>query len=101
VTGSLMHTPSSQTLPLTIPPRPRALIADDQPDVLTALRLLLRTAGYQTEAVSSPAQVLEAIKRDNFDLVYLRRRDVDGCQSRVNQSTKYQGELRWTHCCGI
>jgi sigma-B regulation protein RsbU (phosphoserine phosphatase) len=71
VTGSLMHTPGSQTLPPTISPRPRALIADDQPDVLTALRLLLRTAGYQTEAVSSPAEVLEAIKRDNFDLVLI------------------------------
>lgn len=53
-----MHTPSSQTLPPTIPPRPRALIADDQADVLTALRLLLRTVGYETEAVSSPAEVL-------------------------------------------
>src|SRR6185295_6332908 len=63
-----MQTPSLQTLP---PPTPRALIADDQPDVLTALRLLLRTAGYQTEAVSSPAEVLEAIKHSNFDLVLM------------------------------
>jgi sigma-B regulation protein RsbU (phosphoserine phosphatase) len=47
------------------------LIADDQPDVLTALRLLLRTAGYQTEAVTSPAEVLEAIKHSNFDLVLI------------------------------
>ena len=63
-----MQTPSLHTLP---PPTPRALIADDQPDVLTALRLLLRTAGYQTEAVSSPAEVLEAIKQSNFDLVLM------------------------------
>jgi sigma-B regulation protein RsbU (phosphoserine phosphatase) len=53
------------------PPTPRALIADDQPDVLTALRLLLRNAGYQTEAVSSPAEVLEAIKHSQFDLVLM------------------------------
>jgi len=66
VTGSLMHTPSLHTLP---PPTPRALIADDQPDVLIALRLLLRNAGYQTEAVTSPAEVLEAITRGQFDLV--------------------------------
>src|SRR5882672_46998 len=66
--GSLMQTPGSQPLP---PPIPRALIADDQPDVLTALRLLLRTAGYQTEAVSSPAEVLEAIRQSNFDLVLM------------------------------
>lgn len=70
MTGSLMHTPSSPTLPPT-PPVPRALIADDQPDVLTALRLLLRNAGYQTEAVSSPAEVLEAIRQSNFDLVLM------------------------------
>jgi sigma-B regulation protein RsbU (phosphoserine phosphatase) len=50
---------------------PRTLIADDQPDVATALRLLLRQAGYQTEAVSSPAAVLEAIKHNSFDLVLM------------------------------
>jgi sigma-B regulation protein RsbU (phosphoserine phosphatase) len=52
-------------------PIPRTLIADDQPDVATALRLLLRQAGYQTEAVSSPAAVLEAIKQRDFDLVLM------------------------------
>jgi phosphoserine phosphatase RsbU/P len=66
--GSLMHTPNSHALP---PPIPRALIADDQPDVLIALRLLLRNAGYETEAVTSPAEVLEAIKQRNFDLVLM------------------------------
>lgn len=71
MSGSLMNTPSSQTLPPPTPPTPRALIADDQPDVLTALRLLLRNAGYQTEAVTSPAEVLEAIKHSNFDLVLM------------------------------
>src|SRR5688500_13604155 len=50
---------------------PLTLIADDQPDVATALRLLLRQAGYQTEAVSSPAAVLEAIKQSDFDLVLM------------------------------
>ncbi len=63
-----MHTSSFHALP---PPAPRALIADDQPDVLTALRLLLRNAGYQTEAVTSPAEVLEAIKHNDFDLVLM------------------------------
>jgi sigma-B regulation protein RsbU (phosphoserine phosphatase) len=50
---------------------PRTLIADDQPDVLMALRLLLKGAGYQTEAVASPAAVIEAIKQRNFDLVLM------------------------------
>ena len=52
-------------------PIPRTLIADDQPDVVTALRLLLRGAGYQTEGVNSPAAVLDAIKQQNFDLVLM------------------------------
>ena len=50
---------------------PLTLIADDQPDVATALRLLLRDAGYQTEAVSSPDAVLEAIQQRDFDLVLM------------------------------
>ena len=50
---------------------PRALIADDEPDILMALRLLLKTEGYQAEAVSSPAAVLEAISRSKFDVVLM------------------------------
>lgn len=69
--GSHMQTSSSATLPPPTSPAPRALIADDQPDVLLALRLLLRNAGYQTEAVTSPAEVLAAIKQSNFDLVLM------------------------------
>src|SRR5205085_2905847 len=50
---------------------PRTLIADDQPDVLAALRLLLKGEGYQTEAVTSPAAVLEAVESRDFDLVLM------------------------------
>jgi sigma-B regulation protein RsbU (phosphoserine phosphatase) len=50
---------------------PRTLIADDQPDVLAALRLLLKGAGYQTEAADSPAAVLDAIRHEKFDLVLM------------------------------
>jgi sigma-B regulation protein RsbU (phosphoserine phosphatase) len=52
-------------------PIPRTLIADDQPDVAAALRLLLKEAGYQAEAVSSPAAALEAIRERDFDLVLM------------------------------
>ena len=57
--------------PLAAAPIARTLIADDQPDVLAALRLLLKSAGYQTEAATSPAAVLEAIKRQKFDVVLM------------------------------
>jgi phosphoserine phosphatase RsbU/P len=55
------------TLPMI--PTPRTLIADDHPDVLAALRMLLRNEGWLTEAASSPAEALEAIKSRDFDLV--------------------------------
>ena len=50
---------------------PRTLIADDQPDVLAALRLLLKGAGYQTKAADSPAAVLDAIHEEKFDLLLM------------------------------
>ena len=50
---------------------PRTLIADDQPDVIEALRLLLKDEGFQTEAASSPSGVLEALKQRNFDLLLM------------------------------
>lgn len=50
---------------------PRILIADDQPDVLEALRLLLKTNGYEIEAASSPAGILSALDSREFDLVLM------------------------------
>jgi sigma-B regulation protein RsbU (phosphoserine phosphatase) len=54
-----------------VPQHPRTLIADDEPDILTALRLLLKNHGYESETVSSPAAVLEAIERSQFDVVLI------------------------------
>jgi DNA-binding NtrC family response regulator len=55
----------------------RILIADDQPDVLEALRLLLKCEGYQIDTVKSPAAVLKAVETRDFavaliDLNYAR-----------------------------
>jgi DNA-binding NtrC family response regulator len=50
---------------------PKILIADDQRDVLEALRLLLKGEGYQTELVSSPAAVLQTAMKDEVDLVLM------------------------------
>ncbi len=49
----------------------RILIADDQPDVLEALRLLLKGEGYQSETASSPAEILEAIRTRDFDVLLM------------------------------
>ncbi len=43
------------------------LIADDQPDIVSALRLLLKGEGYQTESACSPAGVPAAIEAHDFD----------------------------------
>jgi sigma-B regulation protein RsbU (phosphoserine phosphatase) len=49
----------------------RILVADDQPDVVEALRLLLKGEGYEAEGVSSPAAVLQAVATRDFDLLLL------------------------------
>ncbi|HKS97562.1 MAG TPA: SpoIIE family protein phosphatase [Terriglobia bacterium] len=50
---------------------PRLLIADDQPDVLAALQLLLKGEGYQIRLVTSPAAVIESLEISNYDLLLM------------------------------
>ncbi|HEX8493157.1 MAG TPA: sigma-54 dependent transcriptional regulator [Pyrinomonadaceae bacterium] len=50
---------------------PKILIADDQTDVLEALRLLLKGEGYRIESVNSPARVLEILKAQDFDVLLM------------------------------
>ncbi len=52
-------------------PTPRVLIADDQEDVLVALRLLLKGEGYRSETVNSPAKALAALDQSDFDAVLI------------------------------
>ncbi len=49
----------------------RILIADDQQDVLDALRLLLKGHGYSIETVNSPADLLAAVARQVFDILLI------------------------------
>ncbi|MEZ5333159.1 MAG: sigma-54 dependent transcriptional regulator [Thermoanaerobaculia bacterium] len=51
--------------------RPRILTADDQADVLEALRLLLKREGYDIVAATSPREVLEAVEQGDFDVVLM------------------------------
>jgi DNA-binding NtrC family response regulator len=53
------------------PPTARILIADDQPDVLRALGLLLSEEGFQVTEARSPAEVLERIEGAEFDAAIL------------------------------
>jgi DNA-binding NtrC family response regulator len=50
---------------------PRVLIADDQPAVIEALRLLLKGEGFETRAVASPTDAAEALARQTFDVALI------------------------------
>jgi DNA-binding NtrC family response regulator len=49
----------------------RILIADDQRDVLEALRILLKGEGYQTEAVTSLAAIFNALEKKEYALLIM------------------------------
>jgi len=73
---------------------PRILIADDQPDVLEALRLLLKCEGYQTEGVKSPAAVLKAVEARDYALLLMDlnyARDTTSGQEGLDLLQKLQG----------
>jgi DNA-binding NtrC family response regulator len=46
----------------------RILVADDQPDVREALRLLLKSEGFEVHGVASPAEVLKALATAEHDV---------------------------------
>jgi len=49
----------------------RILIADDQRDIIEALRLLLKPEGYAVEGVSSPPAAIAAIESKQFDVLLM------------------------------
>jgi DNA-binding NtrC family response regulator len=50
---------------------PRVLIADDQPDILQALRLLLKGEGYEIVTAASPAHVAQAVGESELDVILM------------------------------
>ena len=49
----------------------RILLADDQRDVLEALRILLKGEGYQTEAVTSLSAIFNALEKKDYALLVM------------------------------
>jgi DNA-binding NtrC family response regulator len=49
----------------------RVLIGEDSPDVVEALRLLLKPEGYVIDTASSPAQVTRALELKDYDVVLI------------------------------
>ncbi|HET6230007.1 MAG TPA: sigma-54 dependent transcriptional regulator [Longimicrobiaceae bacterium] len=58
-------------MPSPTPDAPRILIADDQVDVLEALRLLLKSEGFRIETATSPAGILAAAREQDLDAVLM------------------------------
>ncbi|MGH9411686.1 MAG: PP2C family protein-serine/threonine phosphatase [Vicinamibacterales bacterium] len=58
-------------MPVTSDTSPRILIADDQRDLLDALRLMLKGQDIEVDAVTSPEAALAAIESTPFDLVLM------------------------------
>lgn len=54
-----------------MPNQHRILIADDQRDVLEALRLLIKNEGFAADMVTSPAGALEALHKHEYDAVLM------------------------------
>ncbi|MGH9161418.1 MAG: sigma-54-dependent transcriptional regulator [Vicinamibacteraceae bacterium] len=66
-------TPSAPPLdrPASTGPEARVLLADDQLDILEALRLLLKGEGFHVETVSSPAGLLASVDAREHDVVLM------------------------------
>ncbi len=74
---------------------PRILVADDQADVLAALRLLLKTEGFTIETASSPASILKAIDSQDLDVVLMDlnyARDTTSGSEGLDLLTKIQSK---------
>jgi len=51
--------------------QPRILVADDQADILVALRLLLSDAGFSADLVGSVHDVMDRVTSDSYDLLLM------------------------------
>ena len=75
------------------PSHGRVLIADDQQDVLEALRLLLKGEGFELESATSPAGILAALESRDFDVVLMDlnyTRDTTSGQEGLDLLTRIQ-----------
>src|SRR5947208_8329235 len=97
ITDHLRNSRNESTEPTRHPVRPtepRVLIADDQSDVLEALRLLLKAEGFQLEAASSPAGILQALEARDFEVLLMDlnyARDTTSGEEGLNLLSRIQG----------
>ena len=73
---------------------PRVLIADDQPDVLEALRLLLKSQHYFIETVKKPGDIIKSLEERDFDVLLMDlnyTRDTTSGEEGLNLLSRTQG----------
>jgi CheY-like chemotaxis protein len=58
-------------LGMTAGTAPRVLVADDQADVVVALRLLLRNAGLEVDPATTVQEVRQRLGSQEYDLVLM------------------------------
>jgi DNA-binding NtrC family response regulator len=78
---------------MTAPTAARILVADDDRDVLEALRLLLRGEGYEIETAASPHAAVSAVSGQDFDAVLMDMnytRDTTGGVEGLDLLTRLQ-----------
>ncbi len=71
----------------------RVLAADDQPDVLEALRLLLKGEGFEIETATTPGAVMRAVEAREYDVVLIDlnyARDTTSGQEGLDLLTQIQ-----------
>ena len=69
VACGLDHAPANMNSTCAV--QPRILVADDQPDLIDALRLLLKREDIHVDSVGSPEAALSAISAGSFDLLLM------------------------------
>jgi two-component system, OmpR family, KDP operon response regulator KdpE len=64
------------------PPRPRVLVVDDEPQILRALRVILREAGFEALPASTGEEALDvaALQRPDAAIIDLLLPDFDGVE---------------------
>src|SRR5436305_1018264 len=65
--AAILQSPPEMTTMSIVPSHMRILICDDQPDVLEALRFLLKREGYKTESAESPRQARQLLETRDYD----------------------------------
>ncbi|MDX2149347.1 MAG: sigma-54 dependent transcriptional regulator [Bryobacteraceae bacterium] len=76
------------------PSQIRILIADDQPDVLEALRFLLKGEGFQIDSATSPNGIISALEAKEFDALLMDlnyTRDTTSGQEGLDLLNRIQG----------